>query len=112
MWTSRVERTVSAAHHNGPLGGKCATNHGHDWHIVVEFTYEDLDSAYGWGPDFGIVKKTLDEYDHQDLNTLMPVPSAELFARHLFEELADATGCVPDFVQVSEGHGNKVTYRD
>lgn len=115
MFTSRVERTISAAHRNGPEGGKCARNHGHDWKITVEFSYEDDQvDQYGWGPDFGLVKLVLDGYDHQDLNDKMKdqAASAENFAKVLYAELHKTTGFAPDFVQVYEGNGNSVTYFD
>lgn len=114
LFTSRVERSLSAGHSNGPPEGKCFRFHGHDFGIVVEITYDEnkLDQ-YGWGPDFSAIKKVLDDFgDHQPLNEVMaPTPaSAENIAKWLFNAISKATHFSPDFVSVSEGHGNKVTY--
>lgn len=116
MFTARIERLIAAAHHNGPPGHKCRTNHGHDWRVVVEISYGDevVDgSPSGWGPDFGVVKAVIDAYDHQDLNERFggQPASAENFARRLYREVAEGTGCEPDFVEVNEGNANRVTYR-
>jgi 6-pyruvoyl-tetrahydropterin synthase len=114
---SSVERTISAAHHNGPDGNKCQRNHGHDWHIEVGFTFtrKQLDN-YGWGPDYGTVKKVIDDFDHQDLNEHpefriqdLP-PSSENFAYILAQLLTNETGFEPEYVTVDEGNGNSVTY--
>jgi 6-pyruvoyl-tetrahydropterin synthase len=108
-------RTISAAHHNGPDGNKCQRNHGHDWGIHVTFEYgeEDLD-AYGWGPDFGKIKKVLDSFDHQDLNTLDQFhgkpASAEHFALVLVQALSDAVGMRPNYLSVDEGNGNTIQW--
>lgn len=110
MYTSQVKRQFEAAHHNGPEWSRCHTNHGHTWKVVVRFEYEKLD-AYGWGPDFGVVKQLIDRFDHQDLNALMPVPSAENVAKFLYDVFVEK---FPDakvlFVQVYEGGGNSARY--
>lgn len=112
-FVSRVERTISAAHHNGPPGNRCEVNHGHDWRVIVQFSYalDDL-NEYGWGPDFGAIKMIIDSFDHKDLNErLAPrAPSAEHFAMKLFSEFADYFGGAPDYVEIFEGAGNSVRY--
>lgn len=118
MFTSRVERTISAAHHNGPPGNRCENNHGHDWHIVIELRYEEADlNEYGWGPDFGSIKKLIDEYDHGvngDLNLMLaPLPpSAENLAKALWERCRIRFALLPLSVTVHEGKGNSVTYTE
>lgn len=114
MWVSRVEKTISAAHHNGPPDNKCANNHGHDWRVIVQFTYDVL-NEWGWGPDFGMIKRIIDSYDHGvggDLNVRLhpDPPSAENFARELYTALAEYFGFPPDFVEVHEGNENSVRY--
>lgn len=113
-FTSRVERVISAAHHNGPPESRCRNNHGHDWKIIVEFTYTKL-NEFGWGPDFGDIKQIIDYFDHGvggDLNVkLAPKPpSAENFAEDIYRRLAEWFGKAPDFVEVHEGNGNSVRY--
>jgi 6-pyruvoyl-tetrahydropterin synthase len=113
VFQARVERTISAAHHNGPKDSKCHLNHGHDWGVKVQFKYfyPEL-NQYGWGPDFGLVKKVLDRYDHQDLNLMMVgiPPSAENFAVELYDTLYKETAWQPEWVEVDEGNGNSVRY--
>lgn len=115
MFESRVERQIEAAHHNGPEGGRCFNNHGHTWKITAVFQYGNdivANSPYGWGPDFGDIKAVIDEYDHKDLNTKMTTipPSAENFARVLYDQLTIKTGLAPWYVEVHEGGGNSVRY--
>jgi 6-pyruvoyl-tetrahydropterin synthase len=107
-----VSREIAAAHHNGPPDSKCRVNHGHEWLVKVEIVYgEDALDRYNWGVDFGKVKAIIDQYDHQDLNTLMSdPPSAEHFARVLAHNIKDGTGHMPRSIELHEGHGNIMTY--
>lgn len=115
MYESRVERQIEAAHHNGPPESRCYTNHGHSWFITAVFQYNDeavSNNEWGWGPDFGVIKAVIDEYDHQDLNnklTTLP-PSAENFARVIYDNLHLRTGFQPWYVEVKEGNGNSVRF--
>lgn len=125
-WILHVEKEISAAHHAGPPGHRCQTNHGHDFLIVIEISYSVLDE-YGWGPDFAALKKILAPLDHNDLNEFfadplrhagwMP-PTSENLSEWLYEEVKDYLEqggnkweAVVDFVRVQEGAGNHVTYR-
>lgn len=119
MFTSRVERVFEAAHHNGPPGHRCQTNHGHSWKVVVELEYDFGDlTDYGWGPDFGFVKRLLDErvihrLDHQDLNDIFGdefKPSAENLANWIFGQLEFDLPHL-SAVTIHEGGGNSVTYK-
>jgi 6-pyruvoyltetrahydropterin/6-carboxytetrahydropterin synthase len=119
VWTARVEEEFSAAHHNGPDGHKCNRNHGHDWLAVVEVTYRRIDEHTGWGPDFGAIKALIKPLDHNDLNEYFDFPpSAENLARWLYEEVKKLLGPsaryrgVVDFIEIHEGGGNVVTYRE
>lgn len=115
MFIARVARTVSAAHHNGPDGNKCQRNHGHDWQIELEIAYhaDDLDE-YGWGPDFGRIKRVLDAYDHHDLNEVITKhpPSAERFAMTLVADVeAEFEGRYRVHrIVVHEGNANTIEY--
>lgn len=113
MFTTRVVRQIEAAHHNGPPGSKCYTNHGHSWTIITEFQIPDKQikmSDFGWGVDFHLIKSVIDEYDHQDLNRMFQPPSAELLAMTLYDRLKKKTGFTPAYVEVHEGSGNSVRY--
>jgi 6-pyruvoyl-tetrahydropterin synthase len=111
--TVTTERTISAAHHNGPPDGKCYTNHGHEWKVTAAFsgTEDELDE-YGWLVDFRLIKQVIDRYDHRDFNTELNVPpSAENLAIVLAAELEAATGRQPDYITVEEGSGNMITWQ-
>ena len=109
-WRSSVDREIAAAHHNGPKGSKCHTNHGHTWKIRVSFVYEALDQ-WGWGPDFHAVKVAIDSIDHKDLNEILSEPaSAENVGRYIAQTVYEMTGEVPTEVSVDEGSGNSVVY--
>ena len=112
MFVLNVSRQIEAAHHNGPPGNRCQTNHGHSWLISVQFTYTDANlNAFGWGPDFGKIKAIIDAYDHKDLNQELSIPpSAENFAKTIFDRLHVELGFIPDWVEIEEGKGNKVRY--
>lgn len=113
MFTSRIERQIEAAHHNGPPGNKCEFNHGHSWTVIVTFEYDDMSlDAYGWGPPFGLVKEIIDQFDHKDLNEMLDgrKPSAENFSKYLYYEIMGKTGVRPASVQLFEGKGNSVTF--
>jgi 6-pyruvoyl-tetrahydropterin synthase len=116
MYESRVVRQIEAAHHNGPPGHKCEVNHGHTWGITVVFQYTNesvSNDTYGWGPEFGAVKKIIDQYDHQDLNDKFGPgipPSAENLARVLYDQFVIQLGASVKYVQVNEGSGNSVRY--
>jgi len=117
VWTLHVEEEFSSAHANGPEGHKCTTLHGHDWLAVVEITYHKVDEN-GWGPDFGAIKNIIRPLDHQNLNTFftetdLPIkPSAELIGQWLYRQIWGVTGYQPDFVEITEGGANSVTYRE
>jgi 6-pyruvoyl-tetrahydropterin synthase len=115
VFTTRVVRQIEAAHHNGPEGSKCYTNHGHSWKILVEVQVEDRkvnDSEYGWSVDFHAIKEVIDFYDHKDLNAEFfdTPPSAENLARNLWFRIFQETGFQPTFVEVHEGSGNSVRF--
>lgn len=113
-WTARVTEPFSAAHHNGPEGHRCRTNHGHDWLAIIEIQYGQLDEL-GWGPDFGALKKLVKSLDHQDLNELLDFPpSAENIAKWLYDEttaFVSSKLAYVRFVEIHEGDGNVVVYR-
>lgn len=75
-----VKRKISAAHFLPRHKGKCAKTHGHTWTIEV-WLEGKLDLKEGMLIDFGVVKNTIDRYDHSMLNDLMRKdPTAENLA--------------------------------
>jgi 6-pyruvoyltetrahydropterin/6-carboxytetrahydropterin synthase len=90
----RVQVEFAAAHHIRGYDGECARPHGHNWKIEVEAATEQLNQI-GIAVDFKVlkamVKKLVDRYDHQDLNTIAPFsdlnPTAETMAMVFYNEL-------------------------
>lgn len=86
-----VSKTVyfDAAHHLPGYDGPCKRIHGHTWKVRVGIS-GPVDSKTGMVLDFKDLKKMLEEevvdrFDHQDLNTFFPNPTAENIARAIFE---------------------------
>ena len=86
----KISKTFSfdAAHHLPDYNGKCANPHGHTWQLEVVLSGE-VNSRTGMNLDFGIITNlvttnVLDLYDHKDLNTILPNPTAENIARDIF----------------------------
>jgi 6-pyruvoyltetrahydropterin/6-carboxytetrahydropterin synthase len=78
-----------AAHHLPNLGEghACARVHGHSYQVEVQLTASGLDTC-GMVADFGLLGPVR-EYigralDHRDLNDVLPVPTAESVAEHLY----------------------------
>ncbi len=94
LFSVRVLVEFSAAHHIRGYDGECARPHGHNWKIEVEASTAQLNQI-GIAVDFKVlkamVKKLVDRYDHQDLNTIEPFndlnPTAETMAQVFFSEL-------------------------
>jgi 6-pyruvoyltetrahydropterin/6-carboxytetrahydropterin synthase len=115
MYRATVDRQISAGHYNGPEGNKCRTQHGHDFQIHVEFIYgrEDLDQ-WGWGPDFGTIKKVIDRFDHKNFNDMPEFandpPSTENFCLVLTQALSNEVGMRPVLVTIKEGNANTIEF--
>ncbi len=90
----KVQVEFAAAHHIRGYDGECARPHGHNWKIDVEASTLQLNNI-GISVDFkvlkSLVKKLVDRYDHQDLNTIEPFitlnPTAETLSNVFFTEL-------------------------
>jgi 6-pyruvoyltetrahydropterin/6-carboxytetrahydropterin synthase len=130
-----IEKTFKfeASHHLGglPEGHKCARNHGHGYKVTIELTSSALDET-GFVTDFANlapVGRYIDTtLDHEDLNELrardaagndrgplLPQPSSELLAKHLYEvavrDLPVRIGHMISAVRVSETDTSSATYR-
>jgi 6-pyruvoyltetrahydropterin/6-carboxytetrahydropterin synthase len=86
----KISKTFSfdSAHHLPDYNGKCANVHGHTWQIEVVFEGE-INPKTGMILDFGTIKNivqtnVLNLYDHRDLNTILPNPTAENIAKHTY----------------------------
>ena len=83
----KLIRSFSSAHHLPGYNGQCRQLHGHTWKAV--FIIEGPIQPSGMVCDFKVVKKLLDDNlpDHRLLNDILPNPTAELLADHLFKHL-------------------------
>jgi len=110
----------SAAHQLRGYPGDCARLHGHNWHITLFVSCQDLDEL-GLGIDYKIMKKSLkdaiEDWDHYNLNDIPPFdsinPSSENVARILYERMAqrlDDKRLHVSRIEVSETCTAKVTY--
>lgn len=74
MFELKVKSHFAGAHQLTMVGQKCENLHGHNWHVEVCVTGEELNSA-GVLADFGEIKKAVrtvvqEELDHKFLNEL------------------------------------------
>jgi len=79
---------VHAAHWLPGYKGDCARLHGHTYKIDVEVAGE-VDSATGMIIDFKTIKRWIDslKLDHQALNNILDVPTAENLATWIVVQL-------------------------
>jgi 6-pyruvoyltetrahydropterin/6-carboxytetrahydropterin synthase len=105
MFELMVEETFDAAHALRGYQGPCENLHGHSWKVQATLLGEALN-------DIGIVidfkeikvklKKTLEQFDHQNLNALEMFkeqnPSCENLSRIIFKNLEKE---VPKLIKVT-----------
>lgn len=93
--------------------GKCSQKHGHnaELEITVSGQYEGKGEYEGMVVDFGILSKLvspiLERFDHQFLNSIMEIPTAENMAEYIFSTLMysispSKNGLTLEKVKVSE----------
>lgn len=99
MYKITADSSFSAAHRLPKHQGKCRNLHGHNWRVEAVVGAETLDEQ-GMVIDFSALKMTLGElcerFDHLMINEIAPFdripPTAENFAKHLFDELVVRIG--------------------
>ncbi len=74
MFELKVKTRFAGAHQLSMVGQKCENLHGHNWHVEVSVSGEELNAA-GVLADFGDIKKAVrqvveGELDHRFLNDL------------------------------------------
>jgi 6-pyruvoyl-tetrahydropterin synthase len=100
MYKLHLEREVAISHLLSNHEGKCRFPHGHNLLIEVDIEAERLiehGSSEGMIVDFGVVKRIIDQLDHQALNNFYCVgfpriasqPTAERVATHLAITILD-----------------------
>jgi len=87
-----VSEKFDAAHYLPGYQGPCSKMHGHTWKVKADFLF-DSTNELGLCYDFKDLKTTLKEYlkylDHNVLNELFPIPSAEIIAKAIFDWLKE-----------------------
>jgi 6-pyruvoyltetrahydropterin/6-carboxytetrahydropterin synthase len=73
--------------------GKCRNLHGHRYELLVEVCGDV--NQYGWVCDFKTIKeiiekKVLSKYDHAYLNDFFEIPTVEIIAASIFNDLSNA----------------------
>jgi 6-pyruvoyltetrahydropterin/6-carboxytetrahydropterin synthase len=120
LYEVTCETTFNATHRLISGGQPIEPQHGHDWRVEAVVAGRDLDQA-GMLVDFVALKRALDEtaaaLHHQDLNARPELvgqsPSAEVVARHFFDEIARRLGSGAQAlarVRVEEAPGCSATY--
>ena len=112
----RREFTFDAAHNLVSYHGKCENLHGHTYRMMVELA--GAPDSEGMIADFVRVKEivgaeVISKFDHAYINEIIPQPTAENIARHVFE-LLDAPLAGPNYrlsaVQVWETANSSVIF--
>jgi len=120
MYELTVKSEFSAAHALRGYDGNCANVHGHNWSVELNVRAETL-TPVGLAVDFrklkSILRETLAELDHRNLNEIPPFdelsPSSENVAKWLFERMAPAVerlGGRLAAVRVAENDDCSVSY--
>lgn len=120
MFKIQVKSRFDAAHHLRGYPGKCARVHGHTWTAVATVSVWETKGKTGISLDFNVLKRLIEDYDHQDLNALPQFrrvnPTAENIAVDLFWRIKaemERLGVRGKVIktQIFEGKGSPVTYR-
>lgn len=87
----RVARTVEiSAAHRLPGHPKCGKVHGHNYRITVWAEAQNVDHR-GMVVDFGEISEIVKRFDHTTIKIGGMPPTAEIIARHICEEIENAT---------------------
>jgi len=81
-----------AAHFLPEYVGKCRNLHGHTWTVEI-WIQKRLKPTEDMIIDFAVVKRTIDEFDHKNINDFMYNPTAENIVRYFLRRFEgyDAT---------------------
>lgn len=89
-----TEVTCSAAHYL-PGHPKCGKLHGHTWRVEVDYAYVYMPHLLPSGMlvDFGRIKSLIrDQFDHEFLNDVLEVPTAENIAIYILKLMPEVWG--------------------
>ncbi len=108
MFELKIKNNFSAAHKLAMVGEKCENLHGHNWHIEVRVSGENLNQA-GVLVDFGSIKQfvneIMEELDHKYLNEIEIFndmqPTSERIAVYIAKRLQKLLDRLDEKVRVS-----------
>lgn len=107
-----TEGYFDAAHFIENHEGQCAFLHGHTWKVCVWVRGDSSmldDKGILW--DFGNLKNILKEFDHKNLNDILPVnPTAENLVLHIYGLLKKGNVNLKYKVRVYESISSKESY--
>jgi len=87
MFQLEIRDHFDSAHMLPNYIGKCGRMHGHRWRVVVLVQGQKL-NGMGMLVDFcrlkEILKAICEQLDHRVLNDLVPIPTAEYLAKHIY----------------------------
>jgi 6-pyruvoyltetrahydropterin/6-carboxytetrahydropterin synthase len=117
MYTVIVESNFSAIHGVTLPDGTVEPPHGHDWRVRAHFAAEEL-NEFGMVVDFEEAKRALSHVsarlEQTNLNENWeisgPCPTAEVVARHLFEQIRRQGLASLKKVEVTEAPGCSAAY--
>ena len=101
MYKIRKEVELACSH-TIPNHVKCGKPHGHTYRVIVHASCRESELKDGMVMDFGLIKK---QYDHDNLNRFMDIPTAENFAKEIFDMVPHC-----DLVEVWETKSNYASY--
>ena len=76
-----VKHHFDAAHFLPNYDGKCRNMHGHTWFVEI-WIERKLKPGEDMIIDFALVKRTIDIFDHKNINDYMYNPTAENIVRY------------------------------
>ena len=84
-----TEEFFNAAHLLKNYNGKCSEIHGHSWKVEVWIRgSEDQKDNLGILWDFNNLKKIVDQFDHKNLNNILPEnPTVENITKFIYKQL-------------------------
>ncbi len=117
MFTVIVEAGFSAMHQLRLAGGMVEPQHGHDWIVRAYFCREELseeDMVVDFTHAQAALRAVLATLHHADLNAHAALaglnPTAEVIARHVFEQLSKTSMAGLRRVEVTEAPGCVAAY--
>ena len=117
MYRLIIQAHFDAAHHLPHYKGACARIHGHRWLIRGIWQAGNSELKDGMIADFKELRSALNKeasvYDHQDLNTMIPNPTAEMIALTIFKVLLNYPyGKYLIGIEIEESPGCVVRYSE